>query len=55
MAKSQRRANRRDWDDEEFQPSKKDRQRDQQRRKDRRLRNAIRSNDIDSLLDQDDY
>jgi hypothetical protein len=56
MAKSNNRR-KNDWydDNEDFITDRKQKSRDQNRKRDKRLRNAMKSRDIDTLLQEDDY
>jgi hypothetical protein len=56
MAKSNNRR-KNDWydDNEDFITDRKQKSRDQNRKRDNRLKNAMKSRDIDTLLQEDDY
>lgn len=56
MAKSNNRR-KNDWydDNEDFITDRKQKSRDQNRKRDKRLKNAMKSRDIDTLLQEDDY
>lgn len=55
MSKSNKRSRFNDfYDDEEYTQNRKQRQRDQERRKMKKMKNALRSLDVDTLVDQED-